>query len=69
MSKIHIEFQDNSHGGRAETVCYDNADKLNVIDQNDAERRVQSVAALQMPAPRNERLYGCKDRSSDERYG
>ena len=43
MSEIRIEFEDNAHGGRAVTVCHDNAAKLNVINQDDADALAAAI--------------------------
>ena len=45
MTDVHVEVADSPHGGHVATVCYDNADKLNAID--DAGADVLSAAIRQ----------------------
>ena len=37
MTEVHVETEDSPHGGHVATVCFDNADKLNAIDQDGAD--------------------------------
>lgn len=43
MGDIHIDLNDNPRGGRAATICYDRADKLNVVGQEEAEALAAAV--------------------------
>ena len=37
MGAVHVDFADNPRGGRVATLCYDNADKLNIVDRDGTE--------------------------------
>ena len=43
MGDIHIDLNDNPCGGRVATVCYDRADKLNVVGKEDAEALAAAI--------------------------
>ena len=64
MSRIHVEFQDNSRGGRVATVCHDNTDKLNVIDGDGADALADAIErAGASPDVRAVVLRGAGDRA------
>ena len=64
MSRIHVEFQDNSRGGRVATVCHDYADKLNVIDGDGADALADAIErAGASPDVRAVVLRGAGDRA------
>ena len=43
MGDIHIDLNDHRSGGRAATICYDRADKLNVVGKEDAEALAAAI--------------------------
>ena len=55
--RVHVDLHDNSNGGRVATVCYDRADKLNVVGKEDAAAlaaaiaRAGASAGVRVPVP------------------
>ena len=42
--RVHVGLHDNPNGGRVATVCYDRADKLNVVGKEDADALAAAIA-------------------------